>query len=42
VRDRPATAPIVTWVVGRLDERLGWTLDLPDRTRLIAVGLIIP
>jgi protein-S-isoprenylcysteine O-methyltransferase Ste14 len=32
--------PIAAWVVAGLDERFGWTPDLPDRTQLIALGLI--
>jgi protein-S-isoprenylcysteine O-methyltransferase Ste14 len=39
----PATAiygPLVSWVIAGLDERFGWTPNLPDSIQIIALGVI--
>jgi protein-S-isoprenylcysteine O-methyltransferase Ste14 len=39
----PATAtygPLVSWIIAGLDERFGWTPDLPDYIQIIALGVI--
>jgi protein-S-isoprenylcysteine O-methyltransferase Ste14 len=39
----PVTAiygPLVSWIIAGLDERFGWTPDLPDYAQIIALGVI--
>jgi protein-S-isoprenylcysteine O-methyltransferase Ste14 len=32
--------PLISWIIAGLDERFGWTPDLPDYIQIIALGVI--
>lgn len=34
-------APMAAWILAGLDERFGWTPDLPDMIQMIALGMIL-